>query len=116
MRSDRTGRRVHDQVVKQILNGWFSSEAWKGFVFSLVVGGLGFAGHYFLSQHDVQASVQVTLDQHSKEISDLLQSSKDTTVAINQLNVTTTRIEGKIDTLNQKIDDDRQQHKLAYAR
>lgn len=50
------------------------------------------------------------LDEHTVQIQKLWEGQKETHETLSNVNVTLARIDGKIDTLNQKVDDDRAAH------
>lgn len=93
---------MHDQVAR-IVSGIFSGDALKGAAISGIVAIGGWFWHSSVTSHDQDH----VLNLHTQQIAELASVSKDTQMSVNQLVVTTTRTEGKLDTINQKIDDDR---------
>jgi hypothetical protein len=69
----------------------------------IVVGLLGWVGHGLLSAYTDSSK----LDQHTQQIEKLWEGQKATHDSLQELSVTVARIDGKIDVLGQKIDDDR---------
>jgi hypothetical protein len=99
---------VHDGMARTLFASLFNGDTAKGFILSTIAGTVMFFGHWFFSDHDQQN----LLDQHTVQLSALKATVDETSKAIQQLVITTTRTDGKLDTLNQKIDDDRRQSKI----
>lgn len=68
---------------------------------------LGWGGHTFLVFHDQETK----LAAHDQQIAALSDGQVKTHTALDSLSDTIIRIEGKIDVLTTKIDDDRARHK-----
>lgn len=75
----------------------------KGSALSIVMAGAGFLVHVAVAS-DAQ---EKKLAEHDTQIQHLLDGQQRTNGALNNVSVTIARVEGKIDVLNQKIDDDR---------
>jgi hypothetical protein len=75
----------------------------KGLIIPVVMGLLGWGGHTLLSAY----SVGIEVDNHTQQLKALWDSQRQTHNDIQTVVNTVTRIDGKIDVLNQKIDDDR---------
>lgn len=97
---------MHEIVTHGVLQNLLKSDSIKGVLFSVAIGAALFVGRTFLSSHD--QPLQTTLDQHTAQINALMIDARDTNKVVQDLTVTAARTEGKIDTINQKIDDDRQ--------
>lgn len=110
MNASRRGPKVHEHV-SNIVSTFWKGDAVKGVVLSAIVSSLIYMGHIFLQGHDQQS----TLDQHTKQIEALETTAKLTSESVQQLAVTSTRIEGKLDTLSTKIDDDRRAARINDA-
>jgi peptidoglycan hydrolase CwlO-like protein len=81
-------------------------------ILAIVTGVGGWAVHAF-SLFNLD---QTKLDEHTAQIQHLQQGQKETHEALNNVAVTLARVDGKIDVLSQKIDDDRAQNAKAQAR
>jgi hypothetical protein len=75
-------------------------------VSSLITGAAGFSAKAIVST----GSTDDTLKQHTVQLQKLWDGQAATTAALNTLSIGQAQISGKIDTLNQKIDDDRAAH------
>ena len=82
----------------------FFDASWlKSVTLSLVIGGLGWTAHTLLTS-DGNARL---LTEHTQQLEKLAAGQEKTADALQNMAVTITRIDGKLDTVNQKIDDDR---------
>lgn len=75
----------------------------KNILLSGAMAAVGFVSHQMVSS----AKQEQILVQHDTQIQKLYEDKATTHKDMNDLTVTVTRVEGKIDVLNQKIDDDR---------
>jgi hypothetical protein len=99
------------EFIKMIVD----STASKGIMLSLMVtiGGFG------LKQAAHQEDVDHTLAWHSKVIMQIQGTQVETAKGLQEHTVTLSRIDGKLDVINQKIDDDRnyaQRHQTVNTR
>jgi hypothetical protein len=70
---------------------------------AIVTGALGWGSHAVM-ELNVQSQ---RLETHDKQLQVLFEGQNRTHQALQDLNTTIVRVEGKIDVVNQKIDDDR---------
>jgi hypothetical protein len=99
----------------EILKVIADSTTSKNVMLSAIVGVGGFAIHQAMVWSDVQKDVA----WHSAAIKELKANSDLTQKAITDHTVTLSRIDGKLDVINQKIDDDRnyaQRHQPVNSR
>jgi hypothetical protein len=89
-----------------VLAKLFGSDTIKGTLVTLILGAVGVAWHSSV-QLDQQ---EVQLKQQADAISTLNAKADDRDLAITDLKITLSRIDGKIDVLAAKIDDDRRRH------
>jgi hypothetical protein len=85
------------------LSALFGADAMKTAVVSVVMATCGWAGHTVLEMN-AQSKV---LDEHTVQIQKLFDGQAETHKSLQDVTTTLTRMEGKIDVVNQKVDDDR---------
>lgn len=76
----------------------------KGIILSLAFATVGFVAKTAVQEYTVKTAVE----DHTKAIADLQTGQNVTHAQIEGISVTLTAIGGKLDVLNQKIDDDRE--------
>ena len=86
-----------------VLSTLATSEAVRTAAFSVVFAGLGYAGH---TAYEV-SSQATKIETHDAQIQKLFDGQHETHQALQDLNTVVVRVEGKLDVVNQKIDDDR---------
>ena len=79
------------------------SDAVRTAAISAVVATFGWAGHTALELRDHNAQLRI----HDAQIRSLTDGQNATRDSIKDVGVAIARVEGKVDTVNQKIDDDR---------
>lgn len=75
----------------------------KNIAISLAMGAVGFGSHQVIES----VGQQRQLETQSMQIQKLFEGQSQTHTQVQDLSVALARMEGKIDVLNQKIDDDR---------
>lgn len=81
----------------------FENSTVKGIALSLAMGAIGFG-----SKQVIESYGQIhMLDEHTQQIGKLFEIAKQNQQNLQESAVSMARIEGKIDVLNQKVDDDR---------
>jgi Tfp pilus assembly protein PilN len=83
----------------------------KGVGISVIMGVLGFATKSLLQVN----TQQQILEQHSQALATLSTSAQKTSDSVQALTITTARVEGKIDVLKQRIDDQRGEAHVARS-
>ncbi len=83
----------------------------KGVAISVIMGVLGFATKSLLQVNTQQQILQ----QHSQQLDQLRASTTTTSDNVQALTITTARIEGKIDVLRQRLDDQRGEAHVARS-
>lgn len=86
-----------------IVELFFNNSTVKSIAISVLVGTGGWAAHTLVGS----AGNSQVLAMHGKQLDALTQGQQKTDDALDRLAITVTRIDGKLDTVNQKIDDDR---------
>ena len=89
-----------------IPDAFFTSATIKSLLLSVLVGAGGWTAHTLLESN---GNAQV-LAAHGKQLDALTAGQAKTDDALDGLAVTVARIDGKLDVVNQKIDDDRRLH------
>jgi uncharacterized membrane protein len=85
------------------LPDFFDISTVKGVILSLAMGAVGFGAHQIVDA----SSDKHTLDEHTQQIEKLFEIAKQNQLSLQDAAVAAARIEGKLDVINQKIDDDR---------
>jgi hypothetical protein len=81
----------------------FDSAVVKNIAISLLMGAVGFGSHQMIES----VSQTKQLDTQTAQIQKLFEGQTATHTQVEDLGVALARMEGKLDVLNQKIDDDR---------
>jgi hypothetical protein len=86
---------------------FFNNATTKSLALSILVGAGGWTAHTLIG---AQNNGQV-LAVHTQQLAELKQGQQKVDEALDSLAITVTRMDGKLDTVNQKIDDDRRTHR-----
>lgn len=102
-------------IAATALAKFLESPSVKGAAVSFVVTAIGFVAHQYVRQNEVDTQ----LSWHSKAITDLRTGQDLTHNSLEAHSIILERIEGKLDVVNQKIDDDRnyaERHQVVATR
>jgi hypothetical protein len=98
-RPTSAGSRPHGRIAVNI----FESGTVKSIAIGLVMSAVGFGSHQVIES----VSQAHQLESQSAQIQKLFEGQSETHTQVQDLSVALARMEGKLDVLNQKIDDDR---------
>lgn len=86
-----------------IVELFLNNAATKSVAVSILVGAFGWTAHTLI----ITQSNGQTLTEHTAQLNSLEEGQKDTREVLQLLSVTIAKMDGKLDVVNQKIDDDR---------
>lgn len=103
--------KMHEHIFNAI-TGFFNGDAFKGAVISGIGAVAVWSGHTLITKHDETRDQATVLAAHTQQIAALQATTNSTQDKVNTIIISQTRMEGVVNTINQKLDDDRRQQKM----